>query len=162
MRKLFIILLIALLSACASIENYRSLDQPTDQLLTVSVGGTIFRLNRSSDLPNVVGKADLYGGKIDRGYAELKFLGVNEKGELLLSVTDINKTSSETTMDRYVTKPAVKVDTNIEIGTDSGSDSTRFAFDLLKQKELVIAGVRVVFGDVKPYSISYRLMDTQR
>ena len=150
------------LAACATLQTHRSLDQPAGQQLTASVGGTIFRLNRTSDLPNVLGKADLFGGKVDRGFAELKFLGINEKGEVLLSVHDINRSSSETTMDRYGARPTVQVQTNVAVGSSISDAGTRFVFDPRKQRELVIAGVRVVFLEIQPYSVSYRLEDTQR
>jgi hypothetical protein len=162
MRRTIAVLLLALLAACGTMQNYRVLDQAAGPVLTASVGGTIFRLNRSSDLPNAFGKADVFGGKVDRGYAELKFLGVNEKGELLLSVTDINKSSHETTMDRYGNRPAVQVQTNVAVGSSSSPESMRFLFDPRKQKELIIAGVKVVFVDVQPYSVSYRVEDIQK
>ena len=162
MTRIRILLLAALLAGCATIENYRTLDQPVNQMLTVSVGGTIFRLNRSSDLPNVFGKADLYGGKVDRGYAELKFLGLTERGDLILSVTDIHKSSTETTVDRYGDRPKVDVQTTVAVGSGLAPEGSRFVFDPRKQKELVISGVRVIFVDVQAYSVSYRLEDTQR
>ena len=162
MTRIATLLLAALLAACATIENYRALDQPVGQVLTASVGGTMFRLNRSSDLPNVFGKADMYGGKVDRGYAELKFLGLTEKGELILSVTDIHKSSTETTMDRYGASPRVEVQTSVAVGSGSAPEGSRFLFDPRKQKELVISGIRVIFVDVQAYSVSYRLEDTQR
>ena len=90
-----------LVSGCATIQNYNNLEQPEGRILTASIGSTIFRMNKSSDLPNVYGKADLYGGKVDKGYTELKFKGVKENGNLILQITDINKSSTETTMDRY-------------------------------------------------------------
>lgn len=161
MKRLFALAIALSLVACGTISTYRKLDQPAGQQLTASVGGTVFRLNRTSDLPNAFGKADLYGGKVDCGYAELKFLGVNDRGEVLLSVIDINRSSSETTMDRYGARPAVQVQTNVAVGSSSGDAGTRFAFDPKKQKELVIAGVRVLFVEVQPYSVSYRLEDTQ-
>ena len=162
MKNILFLFIFFLLASCATIQNYRNLDQQSGQPLTVSVGGTIFRLSRTSDLPNVAGKADLFGGKIDRGFAELKFYGVNDKGEVLLSVAEINKTSSDTTMDRYGGRAMVQVQTNVAVGTSSGDVGTRFSFDTKKQKELVIAGIRVIFLDLQPYSVTYRLEDTQR
>ena len=147
--------------SCGSIQYYRILDQPINQPLITSIGGTVFRLNRFSDLPNIFGKADLYGGKIDRGYAELKFLGFTEKGELIFSVIDINKSSSETTMDRYKDQPTIQIQTNVDILSSSPQEGIKFVFDPNKQKDLVIAGVQVIFTDIKPYSISYFIKDTQ-
>jgi len=89
------------ISGCATIQNYNKLEQPDDKVLTASIGSTIFRMNKSGDLPNVYGKADLYGGKVDKGYTELKFKGIKENGNLILQTTDMNKSSTETVMDRY-------------------------------------------------------------
>lgn len=151
------------LSGCGTtIQNYRILEQSPVQLHTASVGSTIFRLNRQTDLPNAFGKSDVFGGKVDRGYAELKFHGLTEKGELILSVNDIQKSSTETTMDRYSARPRIDVQTTVSTGSAGPADGTRFLFDVRKQKELVISGVRVTFVDVQPYSVSYRLEDTQR
>ena len=157
----FAVAITAILSSCTTIQNYRTLEQPQNQTLTASVGGTIFRLNRTSDLPNVLGKADLFGGKVSKGYAELKFLGVNEKGELVLQVIDVNLSSSETTMDRYRPRPAVDVHQSVNIGTTSTPESTTFAFDPKKQSELVVAGIKVRLVDVQPYSVSYVVQDSQ-
>lgn len=148
-----------LVAGCASIETYRTLDQPVGQQLTTSVGGTIFRLNRSSDLPNAFGRADLYGGKVDRGFAELKFLGLNNEGKLRLWVADVNASSSETTMDRY--RPGIQVETNVVVSSGSTDSGVEFTFDPTVQRDLVIAGVRVVFLDIQPYSVIYRIENTQ-
>lgn len=147
--------------SCGSIQNYRNLDQPSNQPLITSIGGTVFRLNRFSDLPNVFGNADLWGGKIDRGYVELKFLGFTEKGEIIFSIIDINKSSSETTMDRYKNQPTIQVQTNVDILSSSPQEGTKFIFDPSRQKDIVIAGIQVIFTDIKPYSISYFIKDTQ-
>lgn len=157
----FTVLICILFLSCATIHNYRTLEQPQNQMLTVSIGGTIFRLNKSSDLPNAFGKADLYGGKVDRGYAELKYVGLNERGELILQTTDISFSSSETTMDRYRPGPKVNMQQSINIGKNS-PESTTFLFDPKKQNDLVIAGVRVTFVNIQSYSVSYRLADTRQ
>src|SRR3989442_6926805 len=78
--------LIAALSltvACGTIRSHRQIDQPLGSQLTTGIGGTVFRLNKSSDLPNVFGGRDIYGGKGDRGFAEIKLLGIEDKGHIL-------------------------------------------------------------------------------
>ena len=146
------------LAACSTITMKSQLDQQTAIRLQASIGSTIFRLNRISDLPNAFGKADLYGGKVDRGYAELKFLGVNERNELILSVTDINRSSTETTMDRYMPAVRMQVQNTLSIGGSASPDTAiKFLFDPKKESELSIAGVKVQFTEVKPYSVTYIL-----
>ena len=146
------------LSGCATIQNYNRLEQPEDKILTASIGSTIFRMNKSTDLPNVFGKADLYGGKVDRGYTELKFKGIKENGNLILQITDINKSSTETTMDRYSEVPKVSMESKVSIGEGSTPDQTVFEFDPKKEKNLVIGGVNVMFIEVTSYSVKYKIL----
>jgi hypothetical protein len=156
-RLIFLCLALNLV-ACTTITMQSQLDQQTATRLQASIGSTIFRLNRISDLPNAFGKADLYGGKVDRGYAEVKFLGVNERNELILSVTDINRSSTETTMDRYTPAARMQIQNTLTIGGGATPDTTtKFLFDPKKESELSIAGVKVQFIEVKPYSVTYIL-----
>ncbi len=160
MKKVFILLVCLVIASCASIKNHRNIEQETNEILSTSIGGTIFRLNKTSDLPNAFGNADLYGGKIDRGYAEVKFKGVNSKGELILLVIDESKSSSETTMDRYA--QSVNINQNVNIGDSNSPETSTFLFDIAKEKELIIAGVKITFISAKSYSVTYKINDLKR
>src|SRR5437879_11224811 len=101
---------LAFTAACGEIRSHRQLDQPLGSQLTTGIGGTVFRLNKSSDLPNVFGGRDIYGGKVDRGFAEIKLVGIEDQA-LILDVVDVSRQSSETVMDRY--KPFQKGVVNV-------------------------------------------------
>lgn len=160
-RIICLLLLVLLISGCATIQSYNKLEQPEDKVLTASIGSTIFRVNKSSDLPNVFGKADLWGGKVDKGFTELKLKGIIEEGNLILQVSDVYLSSTETTMDRYEPfnqkKVEVSASSEINIGGASTPEQTVFEFDPKKEKSLVIGGVRVTFIEIKPYSVMYKL-----
>lgn len=159
MRRIsYLFVMTMLFSSCATIQNYNKLEQPQEQILTASIGSTIFRMNKSGDLPNVFGKADMYGGKVDKGYAELKFKGIKENGNIILQITDTNKSSTETTMDRYKENVVnVSASNTVNMGDVSNSDQTVFEFDPKKEKSLVISGVGVTFIEVTTYSVKYKL-----
>jgi len=165
MRKITIyILLILSITGCNAIQSYRNLEQTTNTTLIASIGSTIFRLNKASDLPNVLGKADLYGGKINNGYAELKLLSIDRNGILQLKVHDISLSSSETTMDRYLNKTTVDIKNSVNIN-DTEPDSisgTIIHFDSKKEKTLNISGILVTFTKIDPYNVSYTLHDTRK
>ncbi len=158
------LLLTALLSGCATIRTHREFEQPLGSPLVASVGSTIFRLNKLSDLPNAYGGRDIWGGKVDRGFAEIKLVSI-ENTTLVLDVIDVSHQSAETTMDRYKpfqTGALVRVD--IEQSINIGSNQprpTRLRLDTTKQQELVVSGVRVRFLEIQPYSVSYSLEDLQ-
>ena len=164
---LFALIIVCIeMSGCGTIQSHRVVEQPTGSVLTTGIGGTIFRLNKKGDLPNAYGGRDIWGGKIDKGFAEIKLVSIN--GTVLgLEIFDVNKDSSETTMDRYDpfgNKNAdinVDVDTNVTIGNTPQPKSYFVSFDTAKQKDIVISGVRVTFLEVQPYSIKYTLDDVQ-
>lgn len=95
------ILVVALLSGCSSIKNYESLEQPTNTPLKTYVGGEVFKVDKSSDLPNAFGHADVFGGKVDRGFSELRYLGIQQNGYLGFAVVEMETRSNESTMSRY-------------------------------------------------------------
>jgi hypothetical protein len=144
--------LMVVLAGCGTIKNYEQLAQPTGKDLATYIGGTIFKVNRSSDLPNQFGRADLFGGKVFAGYTELRYQGMTGDGSLILRVTEVAAHSTETTMSRYE--------------QSSGSlsvlppNTTDVVFDATKEKELVVAGIRVLFIEFTPQTLRYRLQIT--
>ena len=101
-----------IVAGCGTIRSYRIIEQPTGQSLSTGVGGTIYRLNKVSDLPNAYGGRDIWGGKTNRGFAEVKLIGI-DGAVLTLEVTDISINSTETVMDRY--KPFADVDVSANV-----------------------------------------------
>jgi hypothetical protein len=159
----FVMILLA--TACATIRSHRQLEQPVGSQLTSGIGGTLFRLNKLGDLPNAFGGRDIWGGKVDKGFAEVRLVGVEDR-TILLEIVDVNRQSSETTMDRY--KPfgrtavvSLDVQQSTNIGTDGAPKPNRVRLDTLKQQDIVISGIRIRFLDIQPYSLQYILEDLQ-
>lgn len=160
-----LVMVVVLTAGCATIRLHRQVEQPLGSQLTAGVGGTLFRLNKVGDLPNAFGGRDIWGGKVDRGFAEMKLIGIEDQ-TLILDVVDVSRQSSETTMDRY--KPFqqkgvvnVEVQQSVTPGFGQGSIPTRIRLDTRKQRDIVISGIRVNFVDVQPYSVRYTLEDLQ-
>ena len=124
-------------AACGAIRSHRLLEQPLGPQLTTGIGGIVFRLNKQGDLPNVYGGRDIWGGKVDKGFAEMKLVGV-ENQTIILDVVDISRQSSETVMDRY--KPfqqpgVVNVDVQQSVNVGLTAITTRIRLDIEKQRE---------------------------
>jgi len=100
-KALQIISLLFLVSACTTIQEYENLTQDTDVLLSTSVNGVIFKIQKEKDLPNAWGKKDIYGGMVDQGEKVLRFRGLNKQGNLVLRLTDIDIKSNENVFTRY-------------------------------------------------------------
>jgi len=111
------------------------------------------------DLPNAYGGRDIWGGKTNRGFAEVKLIGI-DGAVLTLEVTDISINSTETVMDRYKPFADVDVSANVTLGGSSVPESRVTKLDTAKQSYLNIAGVRVTFTDVSEYNVQYTITDT--
>ena len=101
-KTVAILLSMIFLGSCVTtpIRSYLNLNQTLDKELYASVGSVIFRLDRTSDLPNAFGGADIYGGKIDGGYSEVRLIGGGAE-LLIFESVDIFKSSMENTLQRY-------------------------------------------------------------
>lgn len=166
--------LIVALSGCGvTIQTHERLLQETDRTLAVHVGGQVLKVQKSSDLPNAFGKADIFGGKVDRGYTEVRYQGLAANNRPVFRITEVDTESSETTMSRYgrstSTLSAQRYGNNV-YGTVTSYDApqgsterlppntTQFALDLAKTKEFTVSGVKVDVVSADETSLTYRLI----
>ena len=76
-RTIAILVGTALLFGCADVqERSRIVGARTGVSLTASVGDTVLRVSREKNLPNIVGKADIFGRTTPTGVEALQYLGV--------------------------------------------------------------------------------------
>ena len=173
MRFTFTFCAALLLSACgATIQTYDRLAQETERELMTHIGGQVLKIQRVADLPNAFGKADVFGGKVERGFTDLRYQGLSPDGRAIFRVTEIETHSNETTMSRYggstSTLNAQRVGNRVT-GTVTTYDAprgstemlppntTQFAVDPVKAREFTIAGVRVQVVAASDTSLTYRL-----
>jgi len=183
MKKIALVFLAIALSSCADIKHYENFSKETGSLQTASIGSELYRIHKQRDLPNVFGKADLWGGKIDEGFAELRFMGITEDGKVIFRLTDIDIQSNETVFTRYgVSRSTIHSNTNANASvygnTAYGTSSTNatitrhekpearitklppstveFVFDPTV-KILKLEGVSVEIIETTQYSLSYIL-----
>jgi hypothetical protein len=161
------LLLLGLLltAGCGTIRSHRQVEQPLGTQLVSGVGGTLFRLNKLGDLPNAFGGRDIWGGKVDKGFAEVRLVGIEDQ-TLILDIIDVNRLSSETTMDRYkpFQRPGlvnVGVQQSITVGPGESATPYRVRLDTTKQREMVIAGIRLRVLEVQAHAVRYTLEDVQ-
>jgi hypothetical protein len=175
--KIILLFLAALLVGCAPIETYSSTDQPTSKVLYADIGGVVLKLRKSRDLPNIFGKADIWGGKVDEGFKELRFIGVSPDGTIKFRLVDVDVMSNEDVFTRYMgNKTTFKARTTVNpysnTATTQGSISknereanrkvlppnvTEFSHNYKTNPELVLMGKRISIIDASPANITYSL-----
>ncbi len=176
--------LMALIAGCASIQRYETLDRDPGTVLSASINEAVYKIDRESDLPNWYGRADIFGGKVDEGSVELRFMGLNEDGLIIFRLTDTEIESNETTMSRYRVSSTTTENTTSQgtatvtgntisgSGTSSTVTTTRERPDATIVRlppntveflfnpdtgQLPLGRVVVDVLAVAPYSITYRL-----
>lgn len=172
MRISILAFLVALAGCGATLQTYERLSQESDREITTHVGGQVFKVKRTTDLPNVFGKADIFGGQVDGGFTELRFQGIAQDGRAVFRVTEIETQSTETTMSRYGSSKSelkAQLDGNRLTGTITTYDAprgstemlppntTQFAVDLNKSKQFTVAGIKVRVMAITETSLTYIL-----
>ncbi len=157
-KIVYLLITVVIVSGCSAIRNHRNFQQPLEQSLTASVGSALVRMNRIGDLPNAYGGRDIYGGKVDKGYVEVKLVEITDTKGLTLSVSDVAVQSTESTMTRYVNPKLVDVTQNVNISSSDNS-STIVEIDGNAENEYVIGGVKITFLEIRKSSIVYTIED---
>ncbi len=85
------------------------------------VGDVVLRVNKTRDLQNAFGKADLFGRKTNEGFVEVRFAGVEANGEIVLFRKDVQILTNETTMSRTPFSNTVGSSSTTASGSYSGT-----------------------------------------
>lgn len=166
------------ISWCDDLPITERLVQKRNVELKMHIGGAVFKVTRTSPLPNAFGKADMFGRKVDRGFMELRFLGVDENGKTKFRLTDVETTSNETTMSRTpisystgsaqvtynpITKSASAQGSAITFGPPEGSteslppNTTEFQVDTGSLQEIEFGGIKLLIKSVNATQVTYVL-----
>ena len=183
LRVLGVIIAVSFANACAKIEHKQLLAEPVGRDLTVPVGGTIATMNKQKDLPNVFGKADLYGRKVDTGFTKLVYEGPAGGGGVAVAQIDVDVLSNADVFSRMpamagsYSSASVYGNQNYVSGS-GGSNSWAYVprgeqnivlppnarrFTIPKGKTLTLqTGQRIEFISVESHQLTYRIVGEQK
>lgn len=86
------------LSSCAEIQHTSAPEQALDRDLLAGPGDVVLRIDKQRNLENAFGKSDVFGRKTDEGFIEIRFVGVESTGQIVLSRKEVQIITNETTM----------------------------------------------------------------
>ena len=133
---------------CAEIQRYKTIDQPTDVPLFAEVGGVVLKIRKTRDLPNAFGRADLWGGKVDEGVTELRYLGLLPDGALSFRLADLDISSDDDVYSRYLGRRyASKVVLPHAV--------TELKYDPSQESGFIVANTKISILEVTPTRIQY-------
>jgi hypothetical protein len=98
--SIFIALSMLALGSCAPVEHRQELAESRGKVTTVPVGGAIATINKEKDLPNIFGRADIYGRKVDTGFIKIIYKGRERDGAILVEQLDVDVQSNASVLTR--------------------------------------------------------------
>src|SRR3954454_18744541 len=95
-----VVIAFLLLPACAQIEHSQQIAEPVGRVTIVPVGGTIATINKEKNLPNIFGRADIYGRKVDEGFIKIIYKGRGNDGSAQVEQVDVDVRSNASVLTR--------------------------------------------------------------
>ena len=121
-----------------------------------SVGDVLVKVTLKDSLPNIFGKADIFGRKRDRGYIEIRFMGMAQDGRAIFRRRTVEILTNETTLSpsQSIQRSSTIIQgggygNNVAIVGHEGGDATverlppdtiEFALDLVKNRIVTVEG----------------------
>ena len=157
------------LAACAPLQQSHVLDKHKDTELTAGLGDIILRVSIKENLPNIYGRADIFGRTRDRGFSELRYMGMANEMPVFRR-RDVEIITNETVMSRAgLTTSVINVQpagagvVAYGVGTRPTSatigvvppDTIEFGLDLRQSRTVTIRGHKIEIIEATSTSIRY-------
>lgn len=87
-------------AAEAKLKQFSSINIPENKETFSSVGDVLVKVTLRESLPNAFGGADIFGRKRDKGFVEVRYMGLASDGRAVFRRRTVEIYSNETTMSR--------------------------------------------------------------
>lgn len=94
------VVLSSLVPEVASAKESTKINRPENREIYSSVGDVLVKVSLRESLPNLFGKPDIFGRKRDRGFVEIRYVGLTDDGRAVFRRRSVDIYSNETTMSR--------------------------------------------------------------
>ena len=163
-----------LLVACGPVRERSQTATPMGAELIASVGDQVIRVERTEDMPNLVGRASIMGRQRPRGFVEVRYLGLNAFGNPRFWRRDMDVMSTQTTVSESGVSMGTRtiqrtgnVQTEVGAGVRPGPgiiipmppDTTEFSIDLREGNLLTVQGRVIEIISATASLLKYRVRD---
>jgi hypothetical protein len=157
----------------AEAKQSTTINQKENVEIYTSVGDLLVKVTLKEGLPNALGGSDIFGRKRERGFVELRFMGMAPDGRAVFRRKSVDIVSNETTLSPSQSLSGGQASvvqrgsgTNIAIIGSRGGDATvetlpadtiEFALDLSKHRIITIEDRVIELIQADPGGVSFKL-----
>jgi hypothetical protein len=163
--------------SAASAKDKTEISQPLDEEVYTSVGDRVARVTIKEPLPNAFGGSDIFGRKREKGFVELRYMGMTEDGRAVFRRRTVDVVSNETTMSRSqslfggsaINQSGSGANAAIIIEGNDGAgmevlppDTIEFALDITKHKTITVENYLIEIQTADPGGVSFVITERKR
>lgn len=157
----------------AEAKQSTTINQKENVEIYTSVGDLLVKVTLKEGLPNALGGSDIFGRKRERGFVELRFMGMAPDGRAIFRRKSVDIVSNETTLSPSQSLSGGQATvvqrgsgTNVAIIGRRGGDATvetlpadtiDFALDLSKHRIITIEDRIIEIVQADPGGVSFKL-----
>ena len=180
-KKLIVAVAISVWAVVVPTQAYAKqktqISQPVDEEVYTSVGDNLVRVTIKEALPNAFGGADIFGRKREKGFVEIRFMGITEDGRAVFRRRSVDVVSNETTMSRSQSlfpgssvnqsgsgaNAAIIIEGNDGAGMEVLPPNTiEFALDIAKHKTITIENYLIQILSADPGGVSFTITERKQ
>lgn len=153
------------------------INQPLGEVVYTSVGDRMVRVTIQEPLPNAFGGSDIFGRKRERGFVELRFMGIAEDGRAIFQRSTVDVISNETTLSRSqswsggstINQSGSGANAAVVIEAPDGAglevlppNTIEFALDMSKHRTITVEDYAIHLDDADPGGVSFQIVKRRR
>lgn len=160
-RRAISLVLALTVAGCADITQQSQLSSPVGQRATAGVGDVVLRVEGRESMPNVFGRADIFGRTRTTGFTTIQYGGMQGKNVVLLRggvTTQSDATTMNTTGDLVNTRQgAVYIPPTGATQTSVSQPTLPIVVDWKTRPTVPALGKTIVIEDATPTALTYRI-----
>ena len=163
--------------APAFAKQKTQISQPLNEEVYASVGDNLIKVTIKEALPNAFGGSDIFGRKREKGFVEIRFMGMTEDGRAVFRRRSVDVISNETTMSR--SQSTTSGSTVNQSGTGGNAaviiegndgpvmevlppDTIEFAQDITEHKTITVENYLIQILSANPGGISFKIIERKQ
>lgn len=158
-------------------KQHALVSQPLDEELYTSVGDNLVRVTIKEPLPNAFGGSDIFGRKREKGFVEVRFMGMTEDGHAVFRRRSVDVVSNETTTSRSrslfpgssIDQSGSGADAAIIIEGNDGPtmevlppNTIEFALDVTKYKTITVENYMIQISSADPGGVAFTITERKK